>query len=307
MATETNWLPGILVFAAGVVGSITFLFISKRGGARVDGSADDLDARYQTVIGELKEHVANKHLLPADAWEREKQRLEQRAVELLRARDGARHDNLKAQGRAEQKARAAAADEGFFAKFPVLKGVLIGGATVTFVGLSWTSLKEATAPRKDGMEATGTVPGTEPARDDRLEPLLETIKKNPDDIDALSEAALFLISKQAFSEANAFVQRATMLDPFHLKTRVCRAVLRAVDGDVPGSLSELERLGALYPEAYPGHLYAGMLALDQNDQARAVMNFERYLAVAPPSETPPMLRGAIGQLKQQLPGKAPTP
>lgn len=307
MASETNWLPGILVTAAGVVGSLTYLALSKKNAASGSGVPDDLEARYQTVIGELKEHVANKHLLPAESWESEKRRLEALAVQLLKQKDGKDHESLKAEARAERKAKAEAADSGFLAKNPTLKGALVGGAVVLFFSVLWFSLNQATSTRTDGMPVTGATPGggldegpQEPQNDGKLEALLGAVQKSPDDVDALSEAALYLISKQGFTESRAFVQRASMLDPFHVKTRVCRGVLLAVDGDVNASLTELERLAGLYPEAYPGSLYAGMLSMDQNDPGRAVKNFEQYLATAPIDEQPPMLRMALGQLKQQL-------
>lgn len=312
MPTETNWLPGILVVLAGVVGSLTYLFVARRDDSQTPKGPDDLDAKYQSVITELKEHVANKHLLATPEWEAEKVRLEALAVSLLKDRDGHRHEALKAESRAQAKAKAQAADTGFFARNPTLKGAFVGGAVVLFCGLLWTSLKEAISPRNDGMQATGTVPGGEGpmgnagGHDEKLQRLLEAVKRTPDDVDVLAEASLFLISKQAFSEARPFIMRGSMIDPFHVKTRVGRAVMVAVEGDVPTALRELERLGALYPDAYPSHLYAGMLALDQNDTPRAIAAFERYLAVAPPGEAPPMLRVAIGQLKQEQ-QRGPTP
>lgn len=307
-APETNWLPGILVTAAGVVGSLAFLFLARRGGPEKDAPPDDLNARYQTVIGELKEHKANKHLLPADSWETEKQRLEALAVSLLKQRDTHKHEALKAEARAERKAQATATETGLLAKNPQLKGALLGGAVVLFFAVLWISLNEATKPRADGMEATGMMAGgqmppqepEQPQQDFKLESLLAAVQKSPDDIDALAEAGLYLISKQGFQEARPFIQRASMLDPFHVKTRVCRGIMLAVDGDVTTSLSELERLAALYPDAYAGNLYAGMLSMDQNDPGRAVKNFEAYVGTAPPDEVPPMMRGAIAQIKQQL-------
>jgi hypothetical protein len=300
-APQTNWLPGILVLSAGFVGSVLYLLLSKRAGAAPsEGVKDDVDAKYQSVIGELKEHTANKHLLPAESWEAEKKRLEGLAVTLLKQRDGIKHSQLKAEARAEAKARAQATETGFFAKNPAMKGALVGGGVVLFFAVLWISVNEAAKPRTDGMQVTGMEPGAagpagpqEPAVDTKMEQLLQAVQRSPDDIDALSEAALYLISKQGFA------------DPFHVKTRVGRAILLAVDGDVPGGTNELERLATLYPDGYPGALYAGMLSMEDNNPARAVQNFERYLATAPISEQPPMLRMAVRQLKTQLAGGGP--
>lgn len=306
-APETNWLPGILVTVAGIAGSLAYLFVAKRAAPAKDAPPDDLNARYQTVIGELKEHTANKHLLPAAQWETEKKRLESLAVKLLKERDSHKHEALKAEARAEKRAQVA--ETGLLAKNPTLKGAFIGGAVVLFFAVLWFSMNDATRVREEGMGVTGAVPGgapgpasapQEPQSDPKLEAVLSAVQKSPDDVDALAEAGMYLISKQGFAESRPFIQRATMLDPFHTKTRVGRAIMQAVDGDVATALADLERLGALYPDAYPGHLYAGMIAMDQNDPGRAVKNFESYLAVAPPAEVPPMMRGAIAQIRQQM-------
>jgi len=306
-APETNWLPGILVTAAGIAGSLAYLFVVKRAEPTKDAPPDDLNARYQTVIGELKEHTANKHLLPAAQWDTEKKRLEGLAVKLLKERDAHKHEALKAEARAEK--RALVAETGLLAKNPTLKGAFLGGAVVLFFAVLWFSMNNATRVREEGMGVTGAVPGgateapngpQEPQSDPKLEAVLGAVQKSPDDVDALAEAGLYLISKQGFTESKPFLQRATMLDPFHTKTRVARAIMVAVDGDAASALNELERLGALYPEAYSGNLYAGMIAMDQNDPGRAVRNFESYVAVAPASEVPPMMRGAIAQIRQQM-------
>ncbi len=264
------------------------------------------------MIGELKEHVANKHLLPADAWAAEKARLEALAISLLKERDSSRHEALKAEARAERREQAA--ERGFFARNPALKGGLVGASVVLFFVVLGLALNDAVKPRSDGMQATGMVPGSgapqpggEPQTDPRLDALLAAVQRAPDDLDALAAAGLYLISKQGFSESRPFFQRGTLLDPFHVKTRLGRTILQAVDGDVAGAQRELERLAALYPDAYAGRLYAGMLALEENDPARALKNFEVYLSTAPAGEVPPMMRGAVQQLRQQLASGAAPP
>jgi hypothetical protein len=95
----------------------------------------------------------------------------------------------------------------------------------------------------------------------------------------------------------------TLIDPFQVRGRVSRAVMRAVDGDAKGSQDELERLAAAYPEAYDARMFAGLIAAEGNDNARAVRNLEAYRATAPRSEQPPM----IPKMIQQLQGKAGPP
>ncbi|MEW6433677.1 MAG: hypothetical protein AB1730_19395 [Myxococcota bacterium] len=322
MNHETNWLPGLLMLAAGVVAALVFLFTSKRAApvtkpadranpepAPATAVSDDLEAKYQRLLGELKEHIANKHLVPADVWEREHARLEQAAAAALRERDGAKHEALKAQARLEKKAQDAAKDTGFFAQHPAVGGALVGGLVVAFFAYLGMSVSNPENARVDGPPGMGGAVGSpqpggprQPQADPKLEALASRVQADPDDIEAVTGLAMHLISLQSFNEAKPLLARAALLDPYHVRGRVGRAVLRAVDGDVAGAQSELERLGANYPEAYDAHLYAGLLALEQNDERRAVRDLELYVNTAPPSEQPPMIRAEVEKMKAELAG-----
>lgn len=327
---QTNWLPGLLVLATGVVAALVFLFTSKRtpetkpaAGSPAEGDApapaapspsDDLAAKYQQKLGELKEHIANKHLLAADVWEKEKLRLEQAAAVALRERDGARHEAVKQEARLEKKAQAAAKDTGFFAKNPAVGGALIGGLVVAFfayLGMSVSNPENARTEGPPGMGGAamgGPQMGAQPPQTDpKLEALAAQVQANPDDVEAVTGLALRLISLQSFEEARPLLARAALLDPYQVRGRVGRAVLKAVDGDVAGAQRELERLGASYPEAYDGHLYAGLLALEQNDERRAVHQLELYVNTAPASEQPPMIRMEVERMKAELAGAPAAP
>ena len=318
--TGTNWLPGILVLATGVVAALVYLFTSKRAPAAVKPEAeqapaspvDELNARYQRLLAELKEHRANKHLQAPEAWAAEHARLEQAAAAALRERDGVKHEAEKAHARAEKKAVEAAKDAGFFAKNPAVTGALIGAVVVAFFAYLGVSVSSSATQRQEGMSATGG-PGpagamggpqqpAPPMEDPKLAALAARVQANPDDVDAVADLGLRLISAQGFADAKPLMARAALLDPFHVKGRVGRAVLRAVDGDLPGAQAELEKLAASYPEAYDGHLYAGLLALETNDPRRAVQQLEAYVNTAPPSEQPPMIRAEIERMKAELSG-----
>ena len=305
----TNWLPGLMVLAAGAAVALAYLFGSKRLSldAPKPETLDDLDARYQSLLGELRQHMANRHLLPAAEYDREKTRLEIAAAAVLRVRDGKKHDDVKKQARAE---KAAAAAPTLASKNPALMGALVGGAVVAFFALLGWQLTQSATERTDGMQATGMVPPgggrgpmqqpQQPEGDPKLEALASRVQSNPNDIDAVADLAIHLIRRQAFDEARPLVDRATFLDPFHLKGRVGRAVVRALEGDLKGSVTDLEALASRYPEAYDARLFAGMLAMEDNDQRRALMNLEAYVALAPADEQPPMMRMAISQLKQEI-------
>lgn len=307
----TNWLPGLMVLGAGAAVALAYLFGSKRlqSDAPRPESLDDLDARYQSLLGELRQHVANKHLVPAAEFEREKTRLELAAAEVLRTRDGKRHEDVKKQARAE---KAAAAEPTLASKNPALMGALLGGAAVAFFALLGWQLTQSATEKPEGMGGMGQGPidrgpgpMQQPKADPKLEALAGRVQAHPDDLDALADLSMHLIRRQAFGEARPLIDRATLLDPFHAKARVGRAVFRALDGDLKGAMTDLENLASRYPEAYDARMFAGMLAMEDNDQRRALMNLEAYVSLAPPDEQPPMMRMAVGQLKQQLASPQP--
>ncbi len=307
----TNWLPGLMVLGAGAAVALAYLFGSKR--LQVDApkpeTLDDLDARYQALLEDLRTHVANKHLLPADEFAKEKARLELAAAEILRSRAGKQHDEVKKQARVERQAAVAPT---LTSKNPALMGALVGVAVVAFFAiLGWQLTQSATEKPDDMQQRMGPAAGNPPMQqrpqaDPKLDALAAKVQSSPDDVEAVSSLAIHLFKRQAFDDALPLVKRATFLDPFHPRGRVGRAVTRALDGDVKGSIDELEALAARYPEAYDASYFAGMLAMEDNDQRRALKDLELYVALAPQSEQPPMMRMAVSQLKKDLAG-APKP
>ncbi|HEY1088356.1 MAG TPA: hypothetical protein VGE37_11700 [Archangium sp.] len=303
----TNWLPGLVMLAAGVSIALVYLFGSKRlqADAPKPETLDDLDARYALILEQLRTHVANKHLVGADEFKAEKSRLEQAAAEVLRARDGKKHEETKRQARAE---KVQAAPPSFASKNQGLVGALVGGAVVAFFAFLGWNLSQSSIERRDGMSATGMVPPgggpgpmqQAPQKDLKLEALAGKVRAAPEDVDAVADLAVYLIRRQAFEDARPLVDRTTALDPYHPKGRVGRSVMRAIDGDIRGAIDELEQLASRYPEAYDASMFAGLLSLEDNDQRRALKNLEQYVTLAPMSEQPPMMRMAVTELRQQL-------
>lgn len=296
---QTNWLPGIIVFAIGAVTALAYLFSSKK--LKTDAPApetlDDFDARYNSLLEQLKELMANQHLLAADAFAAEKTRLEQAAADVLRARAGKASAVTRQQARAE---KLATAEPTFFSKHPALMGGLIGGGVVAFFAVLGFQLSKETVEKPDMPQQQRPGPMRSQQSDGKLEALAARVQQSPDDIDAVTDLFIHLIRRQAFQEARPLVQRAMLLDPFNPKARVGQAVVRALEGDLRGAIDDLEHLTARYPEAYDGFMFAGMLSLEDNDEPRALKNLAQYVELAPPTEQPPMMRVAVQQLREQL-------
>ncbi len=300
---QTNWVPGLAVLGVGVVVALAYLLFNRRLKAEAPApeTLDDYEARYQSLLGQLRQHIANQHLLPAAEFDVEKQRLEQAAADILREKSGRAGADQRRQARAD---RLAAAPPTFWSKHPALMGALVGGGVVSFfVVLGW-QLTQASTPATPEMVPQQQAP-MRPQSDAKLEALAARVQSAPDDIEALSDLCVLLIRRQAFREARPLAQRAMLLDPFHPKARVGVAVVRALEGELRGAIDDLEHLSARYPEAYDAFMFAGMLSLEDNDQQRALRNLSAYVDLAPPSEQPPMMRVAVQQLREQLENPQP--
>lgn len=308
MSDATNWLPGVLVVAVGGGGALAFLLGARRsrGDAPAPENLEDLAARYESVLGQLRDHQAHRHHVPAETWETERARLEGVAAGLLRQRAELAHEREKAAARAERRSLEAASARGPFARRPWLAWALGALGVAVLAALSGYTLSSNTRDRTDGMGMTGIDPSSggaqaaggsgAPPVDPRLAGLFRLVQSAPRDVEAVNSLAAHLLRLQAFDEARPWIYRALAEDTFSVRARVNLAVLRALDGDDSGALAELERLSALYPEAYDARLFAGLLAMDLGDRARATRAFEAYLVQAPRSEQPSELRSAIDAL-----------
>lgn len=300
---ETNWTPGLITLGAGLAVAILFLLTQKKKAAPSEPEGTEgLDAKYQTLLGQLKAHAEARHLMSAEAWAGEQTRLEQAAAQVLREKANVSHEALKAEARAQ---KAAEAPKSFFARNPALAGALWGGAAVAFfVFLGVTLSTESTARVEDGSGPMGSRPGAatpaQPPMDPRLAAALNQAEREPDNVEALAAAAGELVKRQMFEDAEPLVMRATLLDPYHVRTRVYRTVISALRGPPGPAMDELERLADTYEDAYQARLYAGALAAQTQQPARALKAFERFLEEAPASEHPPMLRRGIEELRQQV-------
>lgn len=308
--TETNWLPGLLMLAAGAVAALAYVFTVRRPPAASPQAGlddvDDLDARYQAKLAELKEHQANRHLATPEAWSATQARLEADAAKVLKEKSALLHERNKAAARADQKAKAEArATESVAARHPALTGALVGGAVVAFVAFASFQLSRATGERGEGMSATGGPRmGGSAAPAEREDPLLvelaRSVQASPESPEAVGRLAMYLVRRQAFDDARPLVARVTQLDAYDVRGRVARAVLRAVDGDAPGAQTELEHLSGAYPDAYDARLFAGLIAMESDDRSRALQNLETYVRTAPITEQPPVMSSLIEQLRAQV-------
>jgi hypothetical protein len=313
--TQTEWLPGVIVLAVGLVIGVVFLLRLRKGGSLASSDTGDrladLERRAQLILDQLKELNADRHHLESAQFEGEKSRLEHEAASALRARDEYAR-GLAASARATAKAEAAVASatpappRGWLAQHPQLKGAIWGGGVVLFFVVLGLLLGQEQKPRQEGAGATGKTPPMasasqgEQQEDPGVKEALANYQAHPDSVDAISRLSHELINHQDFEEASRLTERGLGMDPFHVESRIHRAVLSAIRGDRENGEKMLQHLANIYPNAHEGRLYLGLLALQAGEQRAALDNFERYAAEAPLNEQPPALAQGIAMLRKQL-------
>jgi tetratricopeptide (TPR) repeat protein len=261
----------------------------------------DLEDRARRLLDQLRELSLDRHQLTDEQFAQEKLRLETAAAGALRQKD-----ELAAKGRSKAAAKAETAKTappGFFSRHPQLKGALWGGAVVLFFGALGLFLSQEQKPRTEGREATAKVPGGQEAEREEspeLKAALARLQQHPNDPDAVVAAVHQLINEQDWPQASQLTERAAGMDPFHLENRIHRAFLKAVQGNSPQALSDLEHLFETYPDAYEALLFHGAVALQAGDRRGALASFERFAIEAPASQQPPMLQQGIAMLRKQL-------
>jgi tetratricopeptide (TPR) repeat protein len=301
---ETQWLPGIVVIAVSAAAAVGYLLLGTRRDAR-RGEADavlDLDQRLGMLLEQLQGLEADKAALGPERYVAEKARLEAEAAGTLKERAQAVALAQAPAAPASSEPSAPKAADGFFARHPELRGAAWGAGVVLFVvALAWGLFAQTRDRGEGGM--TGRIPPGATAQaqpDDGFEAALRSAQADPSNLEATAMVVHELIRRQQFDEADNLTRRSLAADPFHVETRIHRAVLRSTQGELREAMEELGQLSTLYPDSHEALLFRGVLAMQLGDKPAALESFERFWARAPVSERPPQLDGAIRQLRAEL-------
>ncbi|HLT30104.1 MAG TPA: hypothetical protein VK013_08670 [Myxococcaceae bacterium] len=332
---ETQWLPGIFALAVALAGAGLYLLFARRpeagqtdatssgpDGRAPNAATQELERQAQLALDAVRSHREAKHLQAPEAWEAELKRLELAAAAALKARDeGAAAASAQPAAPPGRQPVATTGVLGVFDRHPALKVAVWGSGVVLFFIALGLVLGQESQERKDGMEATGTVPpmgvptGVEHDHDGdgvpdhanhddppQLAAALERFRRNPLDLDAAGESSHILIQLQRTDEADVIVQRALAVDPFAAELRVHRAVIQALRGDTGSARKELQLLIDLYPGSEEALLFLGSLAMMEGREAEGLEHFEHFAIDVPRTMQPSELLPAIAELRMSIRG-----
>lgn len=300
---ETSWVGGVVALIAGVVSAALVSYLSRFG--RQDGSSSDtpladLEERAAHAVDLLRDLEEQRPRLDAASYTVQKERLERDAADALRARDAKANERppsgqpSKARGGAPTPA---ASTPGLH---PQLKGFLWGGGTAGAVALVAVLLTGQLSPRSEGGSLTGNT-SIAPQPDTTTQALVDRIRANPKDVDAMVALTRILLRDQRLDDAAQLNAQVLALAPDNVDARVQGALLTSARGDAAGAAAELDALLEAHPTHAPGWLYRGMLAMQAGNSERVRQSWEKFVEVAPDGPQKERIRGFLQGKGLQMP------
>jgi len=312
----TDWLPGILALALGLVGGAV-LWLRHKGAAAVPAfdpqkeHMNELRVRRDSLIARLREIGAT----PPPELAAEKRDLELEIAKVLRSIGEAERAAVAAIEKARNGNGAASHPDagvtgaGFFASRPVLRGFLWGAGTASFLFLLVFFVGDMATPGKLGGPPMGpagvmgaSADGAE-APDPELDQLRATVAAHPQDVEMKLDLAQALLFRDRLLEAFNVVQEVTKVAPDNPRAITYEGVVRLAMGQQERSMELLDRAVQLDPMLTEAWVRRGLAAFDMGRYQVAVDSWERALEQRPDGRA--ALQPVIAEAKARLAGDAP--
>ena len=288
--SDTNWVPAVTVMGVALAGGALLAWKSRVGRALPSASRthlDDLERQKDAAYALLREHHAARPRWEAGPWERELDKLERAAAEVLRARDLAANEvpaNAVAVPPPRPRSTARTLAWGL-------------GAAAFLGGLGWWVQDVATV-RQEGQSLTGGSGGmsAEDAQAAKALAALEAaVKANPSDLAAKNRLGHALLGSERMKDAYALAEEVVAVDNDNAEARTHQAVFLYSMGDLATAGKVLERVLAVHP-THPETLgWRGIVFYEQGAFEEAALRWEAAIAADP--TTTPMLRPLIDKAR----------
>ncbi len=130
-------------------------------------------------------------------------------------------------------------------------------------------------------------------------PLLDKLKTNPNDFQALNDAGKVYRATHQFKEAASYYERALQVDPTNAATRTDLASCLYYTGDVDGALAQLDKALSYNPKFFGALLNVGIIKLQgKNDTAGAIKSWQKILKTDSDAQHKAVARKLIANAKQ---------
>jgi tetratricopeptide (TPR) repeat protein len=232
----------------------------------------DLEARRDTLLGQLRELEDTGAKRTPEQLARERYALELEAARVLR--------DLAVRRRAESEAaprRKGAAGEpaapGWLARNPAVKGFLWGAGSIVVLGLLLQHVSRSADERQAGGSVTGDVPGSRAAGGDEEAELHAFLERNPDDVTARLALARLYLTRQDLMGVWNETQHVLELEPGEPRALSYQSLVRLAMGEAEVALEMLDQALATAPDLFDAYVHKSLVLvrLGRESDAQATM------------------------------------
>jgi len=253
-----------------------------------------LYARYENLLGQLREQREEQHLLSKEEALTEEARILEEAVACLRQLEEA----WPGGGTPPEASKAPAASVSAAVRqrlwITAAGGALLGCVVV----LSFQALMKQ-AEVSGQAAASLPNPHAHMGEDAELKAAFEYFNINPADLDGAAYLAKLFLQRGQWDDAAALVLMGSRVDPLHVPFRVYRCLLEGINTEEPAKrraqADELAKLFATYDGAYEAAYWAAALYSSLEDKPKALAMLLAFKEHAPLEELPPQLEALIAE------------
>jgi len=161
----------------------------------------------------------------------------------------------------------------------------------------------AIASKTAGAHPPMTMEQMKTMADKKATPLLEKLKANPKDAEALGQLGALYSSAHQFQQAAEFYNKSLQIDPKNGAVRTQLASSLYYSGDVDSATKELQQVLKSDPKNANALFNLGMMKWKgQNDAAGAIATWQELLRTNPNLDRKPIVEQAIAEAQAQQGG-----
>jgi tetratricopeptide (TPR) repeat protein len=280
MEPQVDWLPPILILAAGlVVGAIALFVISRRSRALPDKSATgtpvtetlsdadldlrDLEAKRDDLVLQLREMEDTASKLEPEQLAVERYEVELETAEVLREIDRLTGEvQAPATRRAATREAVEAAPEEETGPPGGIKGFVWGVASAAALGALVIFVVQSASERAEGGSVTGgpqmSGRSAQQAQDPDLERAIAAVDAHPDNVEMRVDLAYEYLLREQFM--NVFEQTQIVLErnPSEPRALTYQALVRLAMGQGKVATDMLEKAVGIEPDLMDARVYLGL-------------------------------------------------
>ncbi len=306
----TEWLPGLVALAAGLLIGFFLLRRSLRQGtaaatppAVAPAPRREAEARYAALCAQLRDLEDNASQLEPEPLARERYRLECAAAAALleiEATPAAERETAATAGEALATPAVAPAPTN-----PALRGFLWGAGGVAALALLGLFVSREATVRREGGSITGNIPGEERlALPDEIARLQARVGARPDDLEARLELAFAHLQRRELMAVFEHTQYVLERRPRDVRALSYQALVRLAMNQAAEAEAMLQTALEEDPDSLDARLHLGLVHMQQGRIAEAESTVREAIRRHPDQRE--SLEALLAEMKERA-AQAPAP